>query len=87
LWGSIRAGKTCDERRRLPNQETPRHRGDKTQETITTTYSDSFNRTNTQTDVKENLGNTSLTVGGGAGDSLPLLIGGGLIVAAFLALR
>jgi hypothetical protein len=61
--------------------------GDKTQETITTTYSDSFNRTNTQTDVKENLGNTSLTVGGGAGDSLPLLIGGGLIVAAFLALR
>lgn len=61
--------------------------GDKKQTTNTTTISDSYNRTDTQTEVTENAGNTSLSIGGSPSDSLPLLIGGGLIVAAFLALR
>lgn len=61
--------------------------GDKTQKTYTTTYSDSFNRTDTRTEVTENAGNTSLTIGASPGDSLPLLIGGGFVVAALLALQ
>lgn len=61
--------------------------GDKNQKTITNTYADSFNRTDTKTDVTENQGNTSLTLGGGGSENSPLIIGVLAILGAIFALR
>lgn len=52
---------------------------------ITNTYQDSFNRVNTSTDVRENLGNTSLNLGGGGGvamEAVPVVAVVGVLALA-----
>ena len=63
--------------------------GDKEQSTTTTNTNDSFNRFDTTTRTVE-LGDTTLSVGTGAGatsEYLPLLIAAGVIFAGFMAIR